>query len=93
MRNFITVMNTLIRMSKDQKLTEQLEAILRDTSMTAPEARWQIRGQQVADVLYSYTISNDNATLDWYAELVAEFTCKPTEAVKQNIIDARKEAI
>ena len=85
MRNFIDVLQKLITMSKDNELTKQFNKIYEDTTMTAPEAWWEIRGRQVSDALYNYSVSNSNAIEDWYASLVAEFTQKSTNECKKFI--------
>lgn len=76
MRNFIDVLKKITKMSDDVELTQQFDKIYEDTTFTAPENWWEIRGRQVSDALYNYSVSNKRALEDWFVSLVAEFTQK-----------------
>lgn len=91
MRNFTNVLKKLITLSKDNELTEQFNKIYEDTAMTAPEARWEIRGYQVSDALFNYSCTGKGSTEDWFAELFAEFTQKPIDECKENILFIKRE--
>lgn len=91
MRNFTDVLQKLITLSKDDELTGQFNKIYEDTTMTAPEARWEIRGRQVSDALFNYSCTGKGSTEDWFAGLLAEFTQKSIDECKKNILFIKQE--
>ena len=65
MRQFVTVLKKLIELSEDKELTDALNKIVVDASYTAPEAQWEIRGEQVSVALNNY-LANANGSQGFF---------------------------
>ena len=75
MRDFITVVKKVADMSKDDSLTAKIKKIIDDSAFTAPEARWEIRGEELAYALQTFAQEhNDAAREDWFLEILVEWS-------------------
>lgn len=81
-RDFLTVLEKLIDLTEDDELKAQFTKVKSDTHMTAPEARWEIRGEQVMGYLNDYIDTGKERTEEWFAQVLSEYSQKPIEEVR-----------
>lgn len=81
-RDFLTVLDKLIDLTEDEELKAQFNKVKSDTHMTAPEARWEIRGEQVMGYLNDYIDTGKERTEEWFAQVLSEYSQKPIEEVR-----------
>lgn len=81
-RDFLTVLDKLIDLTEDEELKAQFIKVKSDTHMTAPEARWEIRGEQVMGYLNDYIDAGKERTEEWFAQVLSEYSQKPIEEVR-----------
>ena len=75
MRDFIQVAKKVAEMSKDDSLTANLTKVAEDAAFTAPEFRWQIRGEQIGMALQQFAQEhNDTAREDWFLDILVEWS-------------------
>lgn len=83
MRAFTTVLKNLIDLAEDKELKESLNKVMVDASFTAPEALWDIRGQQVTAVLNDYLEQGNGRKSEWFAKVLAEYSTQPIEDIRK----------
>ena len=83
MRAFTTVLKNLIDLAEDKELKESLNKVMVDASFTAPEALWDIRGQQVNVVLNDYLEHGKERKSEWFAKVLAEYSTQPLEDIRK----------
>ena len=83
MRQFVTVLKKLIELSEDKELTDALNKIVVDASYTAPEAQWEIRGEQVSVALNDYLANGKDRKSEWFAKVLSEFSTQPIEKIRE----------
>lgn len=81
-RDFLTVLDKLIDLTEDDELKAKFTKVKSDTHMTAPEARWEIRGEQVMGYLNDYIDTGKERTEEWFAQVLSEYSQKPIEEVR-----------
>jgi len=81
-RDFLTVLDKLIDLTEDEELKAQFNKVKSDTHMTAPEARWEIRGEQVMGYLNDYINAGNKRKEEWFAQVLSEYSQKPIEEVR-----------
>lgn len=70
MRAFPTVLKKLIDLAEDKELKESLNKVMVDASFTAPEALWDIRGEQVTVLLNDYLSKGTGRKDEWFAKVI-----------------------
>lgn len=83
MRAFITVLKNLIDLAEDKDLKESLNNVMADASFTAPEALWDIRGEQVTALLNDYLSNGTGRKTEWFAKVLAEYSTQPIEDIRK----------
>lgn len=83
MRAFPTVLKKLIDLAKDKELKESLNKVMVDASFTAPEALWDIRGEQVTVVLNDYLANGTGRKDEWFAKVLVEYSTQPLEDIRK----------
>lgn len=83
MRAFPTVLKNLIDLAEDKDLKESLNKVMVDASYTAPEALWDIRGEQVTVVLNNYLANGTGRKDEWFAKVLAEYSTQPIEGIRK----------
>ena len=92
MRNFIEVLEAMIKQCEGNlELKKKLEHVYVDSTFTAPEALWDIRGRQVSDILYNYAVAGDKPYSNDFLGALCIFTEKPETELRQFIQTVRKE--
>ena len=92
MRNFIEVLEAMIKQCEGNfELKQKLEHVYVDSTFTAPEALWDIRGRQVSDILYNYAVAGDKPYSNDFLGALCIFTEKPETELRQFIQTVRKE--
>ena len=92
MRNFIEVLEAMIKQCEGNfELKKTLEHVYVDSTFTAPEALWDIRGRQVSDILYNYAVAGDKPYSNDFLGALCIFTEKPETELRQFIQTVRKE--
>ena len=81
-RDFLTVLDKLIDLTEDEELKTQFNKVKTDTKLTAPEARWEIRGEQVMGYLNDYIEAGKERKEEWFAKVLSEYSQKPIEEVR-----------
>ena len=82
MRAFPTVLKKLIDLAEDKELKESLKKVMVDASFTAPEALWDIRGEQVAVLLNDYLSKGTGRKDEWFAKVLAEYSTQPLADIR-----------
>lgn len=92
MRNFIEVLEAMIKQCEGNfELKKKLEQVYVDSTFTAPEALWDIRGRQVSDILYNYAVAGDKPYSNDFLDALCIFTEKPETELRQFIQTVRKD--
>ena len=90
MREFTNVLDAMIESLKGnssdpaKKFIADLERIKRDTGLTAPEARWEIRGSQVSELLDRF-MDEHKELPSWLIKLVSIFTTNDISSVEDTL--------
>lgn len=82
MRAFPNVLKKLIDLAEDKELKESLNKVMVDASFTAPEALWDIRGEQVAVLLNDYLSKGTGRKDEWFAKVLAEYSMQPLAEIR-----------
>ena len=82
-RDFLTVLDKLIDLTEDAELKAQFNKVKSDTHMTAPEASWEIRGEQVSVALNDYLANGKDRKSEWFAKVLSEFSTQPIEKIRE----------
>lgn len=92
MRNFTDVLTDMINQCEGNfELKHQLEQVFVDSTFTAPEALWEIRGRQVSDLLYNYAVAGEKPYSSDFLGALCIFTQKPETELRQFIQNVRKD--
>ena len=83
MRAFPTVLKKLIDLTEDDELKESLDDVMTDSSYTAPEALWEIRGEQVTALLNDYVEHGKGRKEEWFAKVLAHFSMQPIKKIRE----------
>lgn len=76
MRNFNTVVNTMIANTQDGKLLNDFKIVNIESRTSAPEVIWDIYGRRISDLLYNYARVNSGAFDPWFSKVMSIFTEK-----------------
>lgn len=79
MRNFNTVVNTMIANTQDAKLLNDFKIVNIESRTSAPEVIWDIYGRRISDLLYNYARVNSGAFEPWFSKVMSIFTEKNEE--------------
>lgn len=83
MRNFNTVVNTMIENTQDAKLLNDFKIVNIESRTSAPEVApeviWDIHGRRISDLLYNYARVNSGAFDPWFSKVMSIFTEKNEE--------------
>lgn len=79
MRNFNTVVNTMIAKTQDAKLLNDFKIVNIESRTSAPEVIWDIYGRRISDLLYNYARVNSGAFEPWFSKVMSIFTEKNEE--------------
>lgn len=85
MRSFTEVLKKLIELSKDKKLTKQLQQIHDDSIYSAPEVQWKIKAWDLHAALNDYLENSKRASEPWFIDILTEFSQQPREDVASYI--------
>lgn len=83
MRAFLTVLKNLMDLAEDKELKESLNKVMVDASFTAPEALWDIRGEQVTIMLNDYLNNGSGRKTEWFAKMLVEYSTQPIEEIRK----------
>lgn len=79
MRNFNTVVNTMIANTQDANLLNDFKIVNLESRTSAPEVIWDIYGRRISDLLYNYARVNSGAFDPWFSKVMSIFTEKNEE--------------
>lgn len=79
MRNFNTVVNTMIAATQDSNLLNDFKIVNIESRTSAPEVIWDIYGRRISDLLYNYARVNSGAFDPWFSKVMSIFTEKNEE--------------
>ena len=92
MREFTNVLTYMISLCEDNfDLKHKLEKVYEDSSFTAPEALWDIRGREVSDILYYYACAGSKPYSQEFLAILGAFTERPETELREFIQKLRKE--